>query len=645
MTGDAEQTTIPSDVAPPARGPATPLVLGLFLGALLLALALGVLALQSPRPLGPETPAGEFSAARAMIDVREIAQRPHPVGSADNARVRAYLTARMAELGLSPELQIGLLSPRAERRMTRWGLDPSARPVNIIGVLPGVEPGPAVLLMAHYDTTVHSPGAADDSAGVAAALETVRAIKARGPIRRPLVVLLTDGEELDLDGARTFFSEHRWRERLGAVVNLEARGGGGRAMMFETGPGNRQTIDLFARSAVKAPGGVTSNSLAVVVYENMPNGTDFTLARQRGLAGMNFAFIGRPDQYHSADSTPENLDPGALQHLGGQALETVDALVRAPALPQAADRRVYADVLGRFVIGHAPAVGWLIFLAALGLTGFGLWGARHATGLKFAEVGRGAADGLWLVAAGLVLTKAARLLAGPLSSRAESAETYYTLLRRLPWIEAGAACVILAVALFVLAGRPAFARIGVTALVALSAGAALVLGGIDPVLIGAALLALGLGWGLRGARSSRGGWIGTVLLVTVLGGVAQAISPEAAFLLLWPALLGGLALAASMLISARMVRTWALIPPAVATVIGGAWLVSLAHPVFLGIGMDMPGVLAPLALLCLVLVYPLGRMLPGQRSLVAAAAVLLILGAGFSVAAVVAEPEAAASAT
>lgn len=621
-------------------------VVGLFLGALALALLIGALALQSPRPRGPETPARDFSAARAMVDVREIAQKPHPVGSAENGRVRGHLLARMTDLGLTPEMQIGLLSPEAERRMARWGLDPNARTVNLIGVLPGSDmSAPAVLLMAHYDTTVRSPGAADDSAGVAAVLETVRAIKARGPIRRPLVVLLTDGEELNLDGARTFFSEHPWRERLGAVVNLEARGGGGRAMMFETGPGNRQTIDLFARSATRAPGGVTSNSLAVVVYENMPNGTDFTLARKRGLAGLNFAFIGRPEQYHAEISTPDNLDQGALQHIGGQALEATDALVRTPALPRAGERRVYADILGRTVISHAPQTGWILFGAALALTAFGLWGARHGTGMRYAEVGRGLIDGLWLVAAGLVLTRAIRLLAGPLSSRAENAEAYYTLLRRLPWIEGGAALTVMAVVLFVLAGRPAFARIGVTALTALSAIVALAMAGPDRVLIGAAVVALGLGWFLRGARSSRGGWIGVILLTTLLGGAVQALSPEAAFILLWPALLGSGALAVSMLISARMVGPLALVPPTIATVLGGAWIVSLAHPVFLGIGMDMPGVLAPLALLMLVFAYPLGRMIPAQRSLVAAAAACLILGAGVSIAAVLVEPDVRASAT
>ncbi|MGQ2990913.1 MAG: M20/M25/M40 family metallo-hydrolase [Brevundimonas sp.] len=621
----------------------------LFVGALTLALVLGVLALQVPTPRGLGADPARFSAARAMTDVRAIARAPHPIGSAEHQRVQDVLFARMAALGLNPERQTGLLSPEAMRRMERWGLDPSSPLTNLVGVLPASGPGAdprasAVLLMAHYDTTPKSPGAADDSAGVAAVLETVRAIRARGPIRRPLVVLLTDGEELNLDGARAFFSEHPWRERLGAVVNLEARGGGGRAMMFETGPGNRQTIDLFADASARAPGGPTSNSLAVVVYENMPNGTDFTLARERGLAGLNFAFIGRPDQYHAANATPDNLDQGALQHLGGQALEAVDALVRTPVLPVAGERRVYADLMGRTIVSHAPATGWWIFGLAVALTAFGYWGARHATKLKFTEVARGAADGLWLIATGLVLTKAVRLLGGPLSSRADSPEAYYTLLRRLPWLEGGAVLVVLAVALALLAGRQIFGRITLSAVTALAALFALILGGIDYAVVGGAVISLLLIWTVRGPRSTRGGWIGLIALTALLGGAVQTLSPEAAFLLLWPALLASTALALSILISARMQGPVALIPPAVATVLGGGWIVYLAHPVFLGVGMDMPGVLAPLALLALVFAYPLGRTIPAPRILAACAVAALIAGAGITAWAQAAEPSPPAAA-
>src|SRR5690606_37017705 len=151
---------------------------------------------------------------------------PHPVGSAEHARVRAYLSTRMTQLGLSPQEQAGPLSPGSIQRLKKAGGDPDAannQAINLIGVLPGKDRSqPAVMLMAHYDTVVGSPGAADDSSGVGAVLEAVRAIQARGPVERDLVVLLTDAEELNLDGARIFFGGHPLRDRIGAVVNLEA---------------------------------------------------------------------------------------------------------------------------------------------------------------------------------------------------------------------------------------------------------------------------------------------------------------------------------------------------------------------------------------------------------------------------------------
>ena len=165
-------------------------------GSLALALLIGVLSLQVPAPAGADAPATDFSATRAMTDVREIAQRPHPVGSADHARVRAVLLQRMSELGLQASTQTGPISRGSARYLRRMGGDPEAAgftAVNLIGVLPGRNPAlPAVALMAHYDTVPMSAGAADDSAGVAAVLETVRAIPARGPADRSLVVLLTD---------------------------------------------------------------------------------------------------------------------------------------------------------------------------------------------------------------------------------------------------------------------------------------------------------------------------------------------------------------------------------------------------------------------------------------------------------------------
>jgi len=610
-------------------------------GSLALALLIGVVSLQVPAPAGADAPATAFSAERAMVDVREIAQRPHPVGSADHARVQAFLLGRMAALGLQTSTQTGPLSPEAVRRFERGGASAAQIGLtNLIGVLPGRDPAlPAVALMAHYDTVPGSAGAADDTTGVAAILETVRALRARGPADRTLVVLLTDGEELNLDGARVFWGGHPLRDRIGAVINLEARGGGGRAMMFETGRGNAETIALFGRSGVRADGGVTANSLAGFVYERMPNGTDFTIPKDRGVQGLNLAFIGRPDQYHG-DSTPEALDRGAVQHIGSQTLESADALLRADALPARTANTVYADLFGRMIVSHPPAAGWGLLALALGLLGAAAWRARARAGLTFADVGRGALDGLWFVAAGLVLTQAVRTLAGPMAGRADSAEAYYTLLARLPWMEAGAALTVLALIMAVLGGRGRPDRRVTTLALAVAAAVALALGGLgNPVVIVASLIAIGLSLapGLT-AKTTWGGWIGLIALILVIGAAAQAVAPETAFLFLWPGLLAAAAAGLAGLLDPGLTRARALAPVAVAATIGGAWLIGLSHPVFLGIGMDLPGVLVLLGLLGLMLVRPLSPERGAVRPWLMAALAVLVLGAAVSGWARIAEP-------
>ena len=94
-------------------------------GSLALALLIGVLSLQVPAPAGPDAPATAFSADRAMADVREIARRPHPLGSADHTRVRLYLQQRMTGLGLRVSTQAGPISRGSARYLRRR---PSPRP-------------------------------------------------------------------------------------------------------------------------------------------------------------------------------------------------------------------------------------------------------------------------------------------------------------------------------------------------------------------------------------------------------------------------------------------------------------------------------------------------------------------------------------
>lgn len=599
--------------------------------ALGLALLLTVWSVQTPAPAPVDAPETAFSAGRAMADIREIARAPHPTGSEENTRVRAYLTGRMQQLGLETSTQEAALSEQSVRRLADWGDDQAAsrRLVNLIGVLPGEDRSlPALMLMAHHDTTWLSPGAADDSTGVAAILETVRAIEARGPTRRDIVVLLTDAEELGLDGARVFFEEHPLADRIGMVINLEARGGGGRAAMFETGPGNAETITAFVAATRGVEGGVASNSASIAIYEAMPNGTDYTLARERGIAGLNLAFTGRADHYHTGESTPDNLDRGSVQHIGAQALASADRLARAETLPRETVNSAYADLLGVTVLVMPMISGWIALGLSAVLMAFAAWRARRAGALTLSGVGRGLADGAALLTTGLVVAGFMRGLSG---GPVDSGLDYYVMLARLLWLEGGVTLGFLALVLALLAGG-AIRRPWAAIAVAVMAVAAVLLWTFDIVAVVAAVIAIAL-WLLprRGEPQIWGGWLGLAAVVFVIACALQAASPGAAVLVVWPMAVGALALALTALIDPTLKRTAALIPSAVATVLAGAWLMAMWHFVALAVGMDMPGALGLFALMILMLARPLAPV--GERArkgLAVVAVVCLVVGAAIA---------------
>jgi hypothetical protein len=168
--------------------------------------------------------------------------------------------------------------------------------------------------------------------------------------------------------------------------------------------------------------------------------------------------------------------------------------------------------------------------------------------------------------------------------------------------------------------------------------ATLILNGFDPVVLGAGGVAIALSiWSQAWPRSAWGGWLGLIALVFVLGCVAQGAAPEAALIFVWPGLVAALAAGLCALVGARLVNPRALIPAALATALGGAWIVTLSHPVFLGVGMDIPGVLALMALLVLLFARPLAPEL-ARATLAAGAAACLILACGLSLTARSVEP-------
>jgi Peptidase family M28 len=309
--------------------------------------------LDPPKSSATDSPAQEFSAGRAAVDVAAIAQRPHPVGSADHDRVRDYILKRLRALGVEPELQ------QTTAVFARDGL--AGRVTNILARVKGTANTRAVMLATHYDSVPSGPGAGDDSSGVAVLLETLRALRAGPPLANDVIFLVTDGEEVGLLGAAAFTAEHPWAKDSGLVLNFDARGNSGPAMMFETTPGNGRLVKLLRQSAPYP----RASSLTYAVYQRMPNDTDLTVFRRAGLAGLNFAFIGNLEAYHTRLDTPANLNGGTLEHQGSYAVAIARAAantdLRQPALADV----VYFNTIGSQLVIYPQS--WTVPLAVAAL--------------------------------------------------------------------------------------------------------------------------------------------------------------------------------------------------------------------------------------------------------------------------------------
>ena len=300
---------------------------------------------RAPHAAPTTAPDTAFSAERAMRHVEQIAQRPHPMGTADHDRVRDYILGQLSALGLSPQVQ------QTTAIGTRYR--EAGRVQNILARLPGTDPGhKAVLIMAHYDGVEAGPAASDDGAGSAALLETLRALRSRKrPLSHDVVALVTDGEEAGLLGASAFVREHPSAKDIAVVLNFEARGTSGRSFMFETGPGN-----LDAARALRSARDATAGSVFATIYRTLPNDTDLSEVAVLGLPALNFAFADGVERYHTSNDDVAHLNPGSLQHHGSQMLAMTRTFASGP-LPRART--------GDGVFFDLPLVGLVVYPVGL----------------------------------------------------------------------------------------------------------------------------------------------------------------------------------------------------------------------------------------------------------------------------------------
>lgn len=330
----------------------------------------------APLAYSPPSSDTHFDTERAHETLRRIVgnQAPRPTGSDGNARGRARIVAILREMGLEPEVTDASICGQRYRFCST--------PRNVIARIDG-RGEDAVVLTAHYDSVRGGPGVSDDGAGVAAVLEVARVLASEGPFENDIVFLIDDAEESGLLGAEQFVRDDPSWEHVRLVVNVEARGVSGPSVFFESGVPNGLAVDAFAESPKPI-----GNSLAATIYALLPNDTDFTIYREAGRTGLNFAYIGEAQHYHTRRDDLDHLEVASMRHHGEHSLAVMRFLANedlSSDRPQLVFFDFYSLVVVRYSETIARVLAVLVLLLALGSLGWGV----HEQGLSLGPAGTG----------------------------------------------------------------------------------------------------------------------------------------------------------------------------------------------------------------------------------------------------------------
>jgi hypothetical protein len=354
------------------------------LGIILFAVAIALWQMVPPNVIPATAPLTEFSADRAMPDLKVIAQSPHPIGSATHTAVREYLMTQLKAMGLQPEIQTTTVVQPGDGGFGAGQVN------NVLVRIPGKASTGAIVLDAHYDAADTGPGASDCGSCVVTGLETLRAIRAGTPLNNDLIFVFADGEEVGMLGARAFTTEHAWAKDVKLAINFEASGSRGAAVMYITSRNNQRLISEFIK-AVPYP---RMTSFSPAFWGLLPGaqiGCDLEEYMAQGSSGVGFYYAGDTPAYHTLRDNVTEIDRRSIQHNGSYALSLLQHFGNLDLKTlKATQNAVYFNILPNVVLHYPESqvlplaiVTSILFIAVIGfgfrarkltLTGIS-WGA------------------------------------------------------------------------------------------------------------------------------------------------------------------------------------------------------------------------------------------------------------------------------
>ena len=83
-------------------------------------------------------------------------------------------------------------------------------------------------------------------------------------------------------------------------------------MVLRTSKKNELLIKSYVHETARPYG----FSFVKEIFKRMPNDTDFSVVNRSNIAGIDFAFAGERNHYHTPNDTVDNIDLRTIQHHG-----------------------------------------------------------------------------------------------------------------------------------------------------------------------------------------------------------------------------------------------------------------------------------------------------------------------------------------
>ena len=347
-----------------------------------------------PTPLGDDASRTDFAESRAMAHVKALSDDigVRLAGSPNLDRAEKYLSSQLrtlARLATPDKYTVEFADQttagqffydlfRTPLYLSYGGLKNVMLKISPVGAN-DADPQKALLLNAHFDSAIGSPGAADCASCVAVIIEAVRAILEREDVTlaSPIIILLNGGEEIYMNAVHGFITQHPWAADIGAFINLESTGSYGPDVAF------RSNSELLMQSYIKSIKYPRANVVFQDIFNTgiIPSDTDFSILQHPdfgNLPGLDLATTLDSRSYHTARDTSDRIAPGCLQNYGdnmvGLILNAAEMLAAAGAeggaLSPEEDERttIYFDILSQFMVSYPAKVAEVMHIAPIVLT-------------------------------------------------------------------------------------------------------------------------------------------------------------------------------------------------------------------------------------------------------------------------------------